>query len=116
MGLGYYLYAAGSMSYDSAFKEVSFTVEPIKLAKKNIKTKTKIVDIKYNLYVSNSQDDIVEASLCERYLPDSVMEFQKVHEEMYRNSFTFGVRVILILFRKEKLWANTKIQPTYTLL
>ena len=61
------------MSYDSAFKEVSFTVEPIKLAKNSIETKTKIVDIKYNLYVSNSQDDIVQASLCEMYLPDSVM-------------------------------------------
>ena len=31
-GLGYYLYKAGKMMYDSQFRELSFTVEPLKLA------------------------------------------------------------------------------------
>ena len=78
-GLGYYLYEAGSLKYDSVFREVSFIVEPLKLAKKNIKTKTRIVDIRYNLYISNSEEDLKEASLCERYLPGSVLDYQKVH-------------------------------------
>ena len=58
-GLGYYLYKAGTIKYDSVFRELKFKVEPLSAAKKSksskLKTKTKIVDIVYNLYVSSCQ-------------------------------------------------------------
>lgn len=63
-GLGYYLYKAGTLTYDSVFRELSFEVEPLKFTKKKVQTKTKIVNIKYNLYISSSQEDLQEASLC----------------------------------------------------
>ena len=103
-GIGYYLYEAGTMKYDSVFKEIHFIVEPLKLSKKNTQTKTKIMDIKYNLYISTSEDELKEASLCEKYFTDSVISIQKIHETMYRNSFKFAVRVTIYLFRKIKLW------------
>lgn len=52
-GIGYYLYSAGSLKYDSSFGTIEFVVKPLKSLSK--KTKTKIADIKYNLYVSDSE-------------------------------------------------------------
>ena len=56
-GIGYYLYAAGSLKYDSVFGSVMFIVEPLKLAKKKFSatTKTKIVDVRYNFYISDNE-------------------------------------------------------------
>lgn len=51
--MGYYLYSAGTLKYDSVFGKLNFIVNPLKAAKK--KTKTKIVDIKYSLYVSDNE-------------------------------------------------------------
>lgn len=50
------------MKYDSVFGYLNFIVEPIKAGKK--RTKTKIVDIRYSLYVSNNEEDLQEAGLC----------------------------------------------------
>ena len=52
-GMGYYLYSAGKLKYDSVFGQINFIVQPIQANKK--KSKTKVLDIKYNLYVSNNE-------------------------------------------------------------
>lgn len=90
--MGYYLYSAGSLKYESEFRQIDFTIEPVKPKKKNIDTETKITNIKYSLYISNNQNDLQEASLCERYLPGSVLEYSTIHEEMYPNKFKYPVR------------------------
>jgi hypothetical protein len=51
--MGYYLYSAGKLKYDSVFGQINFIVQPIQANKK--KSKTKVLDIKYNLYVSNNE-------------------------------------------------------------
>lgn len=52
-GLGYYLYKAGTLKYDSVFGNIEFSVQP--LSRTSQKTKTKINDISYNLYISNNE-------------------------------------------------------------
>jgi hypothetical protein len=53
-GIGYYLYNAGSLKYDARFGELAFTIEPLSLSKKIWVTHTKIKNIVYSLYISNS--------------------------------------------------------------
>jgi hypothetical protein len=68
-------------------------VEPVKKVKK---TKTKIVEVTYNLYVSNNEEELKEASLCERYFPESVLDFKVIHKSLAESPFKFSIEVHLI--------------------
>ena len=94
IGVGYYIWRAGSMKYDSVFGSLKFEVSPLRNPLKTI-TKTKIQNIIYNLYISDSSQDLKEASMCERYLPGSVLEYGTIHDEIVPKNFSFTIKVCL---------------------
>lgn len=89
-GLGYYIYKAGSVSYDSSFRIIDVTIEPIKAIRQ---TNTTLESVVYNLYISDSQQDLKEASLCERFLPQSVLAFKTIQYVIASNPFIYEINV-----------------------
>ena len=64
------------------------------------KSKTKIEKVRYNLYVSNSEEDLKYASQCEKYLPGSVIDYNFIHTTPSENQFKFTIHVLVFLCRK----------------
>lgn len=64
------------------------------------KSKTKIEKVRYNLYVSNSEEDLKYASQCEKYLPGSVIDYNFIHSAATENQFKFTIHVNIFLPRK----------------
>lgn len=53
------------------------------------------MSIRYNLYISNNLEDLKYASNCEKYLPNSVIDYRMQYNSLSTADFKFTAKVLI---------------------
>lgn len=77
-GVGYFVYSAGSVSFESMITELLFTIKSLERVKES---KTKVVKTNYIIYLSDSREDLEKETNCEKFDKKKEKKLLKINEE-----------------------------------